>query len=126
VIPFACPAPFIHDGDNIECAGGGEMRLARIDAPELAESPRCRGAARAYADCDQRRAIAARDNLRRLVAGGPVSCTVVDADPRVRGFQSTDRYGRAVVRCRVNGIDLSDAQLRGGYAIPWPKPRKRP
>lgn len=123
MIPFACPAPFVHDGDNIECRGGGEMRLARIDAPELAGSPRCSGRARAHADCDQAAAIAARDNLRRLVALGTVTCVVVDASPFRAGFQAADRYGRPVVRCRVNGLDLSDEQLRGGFAVPWPRPR---
>ncbi|WP_235785804.1 thermonuclease family protein [Sphingomonas sp. PR090111-T3T-6A] len=97
------------------------MRLARIDAPELSGSPRCRGAARVYADCDEGRAIAARDNLRRLVSLGPVRCGVVDADPRIPGFQSTDRYGRSVVRCTVNGIDLGEEQVRQGFAVRWPR-----
>jgi endonuclease YncB( thermonuclease family) len=123
MIPFACPAPFVHDGDNIACAGGAEMRLARIDAAELPGSPRCRGRARRFADCDAGRAYAARDNLRRLVASGPVSCLVVDADPFRAGFQSADRYGRRVVRCRVNGVDISAAQLAGGFAVAWPRMR---
>lgn len=118
---FACPAPFIHDGDYIRCSGMRPMRLARIDAPELADSPRCHGAARAYADCDERRATASRDNLRHLVASGPVTCKVVDADPRIPGFQPADRYGRPVVRCTVNGIDIGEEQVRQGFAVRWPR-----
>lgn len=117
--PFACRAPYVHDGDYIRCAGRERMRLAAIDAPEFARSARCRPRKRG-AVCDDRAAIAARDNLRRLVAAGPVVCRQVDANPAAAGIQWRDRYGRPIVRCTVNGRDLGDAQLRGGFANAWP------
>jgi len=105
---FLCLTPTIHDGDNIRC-DGRTMRLAAIDAPELAGSPRCARSPRAW--CDQRRAIAARDHLRKLVQRGPVYC---------RNVAPPDRYGRPIVRCSVTDIDLSEAQIRAGMARPWP------
>ena len=58
--------------------------------------------------------------LPRLIAAGPLRCTVIDADPRAPGFQKTDRYGRPVARCRAGGRDLGAAQLAGGFARRWP------
>jgi len=118
---FACPAPFVHDGDYIRCRGGKAMRLARIDAPDFTSAPRCRPYPKGGADCNDARARASRDNLRRLVRQGPVRCAVVDASPDRRGFQPTDRYGRRVVRCTVNGLDLGEQQLRQGFAVRWPR-----
>ena len=89
------------------------MRLAAIDAPELAGSPRCHG-------CDSRAVLAARDHLRELVRGRAVACRLVDASPFLPGFQSSDRYGRPVVRCSVGATDLSEAQISSGFAGRWP------
>jgi len=122
---FACASPGVHDGDNISCgrslsagangqpAGRRQMRLAGIDAPELAGSPRHRGGG----DAAGRRA---RDHLRALVAGRAVTCRLVDATPRVPGFQAADRYGRPVVRCAAAGVgDLGEAMVRAGHARRW-------
>ena len=49
-----------------------------------------------------------RAALHDLIAGKPVSCTVVDED----------RRGRLVARCRAGGRDLSAARIRGGWAFP--------
>lgn len=114
---FLCLAPFIHDGDNIRC-NGRTMRLAAIDAPDFLTSPRCRRAIRG-AWCDDSAATSAREHLRALVTA-PVRCRIIDANPFNQRFDATDRYGRPVVRCMVNGVDLSEAQLRGGFARQWP------
>lgn len=106
--PFPCRAPTFHDGDNIRC-GGVTMRLAGIDAPELAGSPKCSRNPRAW--CDDRRARQSRDHLRRIAARGPVTCRRAAPD---------DRYGRPIVRCHVAGVDLGQAQLRARLAKPWP------
>jgi micrococcal nuclease len=116
VAGFTCSQPFFHDGDNIRC-GGRQMRLAAIDAPELTGSPKCR---RHLEMCDQVAAVRARDYLRSLAVGQSVTCQVVDASPRSKGFQAADRFGRPVVRCRAGRVDLSDAQLAAGVAQPWP------
>lgn len=106
---FACTVPKFHDGDNIRC-GNKTMRIAGIDAPELAGSPRCHPA-RGKSWCDDALARQSRDHLEQLGDSGPVRCRAV-APP--------DRYGRPIVRCRVNGVDLGEAQLQGGYAKRWP------
>ena len=114
---FLCLAPFFHDGDNIRC-GGREMRLARIEAPDFERSPKCRKP-RPDAICDDRLATRSRDHLRGLARGKKVTCEVVDASPRWRGFQATDRYGRPVVRCSAGGVDLGGAQIAAGHARVW-------
>ena len=121
---FVCVAPYFHDGDNIRC-GGRQMRLARIDAPELGtgarrcidgERPGFSGRCRGLTWGEE-----SREHLRALVGRRQVTCTVVDATPRVRGFQPTDRFGRPVVRCSAEGVgDLGEAQVRAGHARPWP------
>ena len=49
-----------------------------------------------------------RAALHDLIAGEPVSCTVVDKD----------RKERPVARCQAGGQDLSAAMIRGGWAFP--------
>ena len=94
------------------------MRLAAIDAPDFLSSPKCRRRPR-FAWCDDAAARASRDALAKLAAGRVVRCRMVDADPRTGLFDAADRYGRPVVRCRVNGVDLGEAQLRSGHARRW-------
>ena len=113
---FECPAPAFHDGDNIRCAGGKAMRLAGIDAPEFEGSRKC---GRRGVTCDNVAAGRSRDHLRSLAKQGPVRCRIVDASPRMAGFQRADRYGRPIVRCRVGGVDLGEAQVRAGMARRW-------
>lgn len=47
------------------------------------------------------------DNLRRLISKGPVRIDRI----------AKDRYGRTIAVVYAGGLDLSCAQLRGGYAI---------
>lgn len=99
-----CTAPAVHDGDSLRC-DGERIRLIGIDAPELADSPRCKDARKARSDCDQKRAVASRDYLRSLTRG-EVRCTV----------EVRDRYGRALARCSAGGVDLNAAMVRAGHA----------
>lgn len=124
--PFVCPAPKVHDGDTLRCAGGPSMRLARIDAPELPGSPVCRRRRGAPVNCNAAAARRSTVALRRMANLGVLRCRVVDASPSWRGFQASDRYGRPVVRCTVNGRDVGAEQLRGGFAVPWPPGRLYP
>jgi Micrococcal nuclease (thermonuclease) homologs len=108
---FACEDPFFHDGDNIRCAGQS-MRLAGIDAPELAGSPRCRRRQRSAAVwCDHPLGIKARNHLRVLGSRGEIWC---------RRVAPNDRYGRPIVRCVVNGRDLGEEMVRAELAKRWP------
>lgn len=106
-----CIVAAVTDGDSIRCESGERLRLAEIDAPEMSHCRRGR-------ICAPGDPVKSRENLRRL-AGARVSYRVVDANRCRPGFQATDPYGRRVVRAFVNGVDLSEAQLRGGFAQRW-------
>ena len=97
-----CSNPQHHDGDAIRCGSAGRsMRLYAIDAPEMP------GACRLGRQCTPGDPFAARDHLRALTAGKTVMCRQVDLD----------RYGRKVVQCFADDIDLSCQMVRDGYAV---------
>ena len=101
---LSCIAPSVDDGDSLRCQGE-RVRLVGIDAPEMAESPRCKDGRRVRSDCHEGRAVASRDFLRSLTRG-EVRCTVT----------GRDAYGRALARCMSDGVDLNTAMLRAGMA----------
>ncbi len=84
------------DGDTLKLDDGKLYRLWGIDAAEKGQ--RCAGGWRA--------GVAARTELRRLIAGHAIAC-----EPRDR-----DRYGRIVALCRADGEDLGAAMVRAGMA----------
>jgi micrococcal nuclease len=88
------------DGDTLH-ACGERVRLAAIDAPEL------RGHCNPGRHCTPGEGYASSLNLARLIGNNPVKVRVID-----RG-----RYGRAVACVVANGVDLSHAQVRAGYAV---------
>ena len=91
------------DGDSLR-AGNEQIRLASIDAPELAQT--CRdGEAREWA-CGR----AAKERLAALAAGNDVSCRP----------QGRDRYGRTLAICSAGAVaDLGEALVREGYAVDY-------
>lgn len=91
----------VHDGDTLTLAGE-RIRLEGIDAPEFQQ--RCTSNGKDYA-CG-REALWA---LRRLVAGGEVTC---------EGYQR-DRYDRLLARCRVHDTDLGEALVAAGWALAY-------
>ncbi len=97
---FQCSSPRVLDGDTLDC-GAQRIRLQGIDAPELP------GHCRPGRDCTPGDPYASTANLGRLVNGKTMECRKID----------TDVYGRTVARCSVGEIDLSCAQIEGGYAI---------
>ena len=60
----SCRVTSVHDGDTFRC-GREKIRIANIDAPELADSPKCKDRRRASAWCDNAAGIAARDSHKR-------------------------------------------------------------
>ena len=110
-----CLTVAVWDGDSLRC-NGQRVRLANIDAPELAGSPRCtprraRELARSKipAQCDHAQAIRSRDALRTFLARGPVMVEPVGGD----------RYGRVLGRVSVNGRDVGQWLVRQGWAREW-------
>lgn len=117
-LAFICAAALAIDGDTLKCANveaaGGRVRLARIDAPELA------GHCRKDRDCAPGNPVKSRNGLAAMIRGKTVRCVQVDASPDRKGFQSYGPYGRIVAVCSAGGIDLGNAMLRAGLARRWP------
>lgn len=107
-----CVTLAMSDGDSGRCVtSDGErhrVRLAGIDAGEVAPFTRCRQRPDVWACSPVARASADRatQQARRLAANG-ARCTVT----------STDRYRRNVAVCTVNGRDLGRTLVREGLAI---------
>src|SRR5215510_14786228 len=88
------------DGDSLRL-GGQRIRLFGIDAPELHQT--CQNdKGKPYA-CG----VLAKHQLERAIKGPGVKCQTV----------ATDRYGRSVADCTVNGKDLSDIMVRSRRAL---------
>lgn len=83
------------DGDTLKL-GNERIRLHGIDAPESQQ--RCTDGWQAGEE--------ARRALAGLVSAGAPSCEKV----------TTDRYGRTVAVCRVNGKDIDGEMVRRGLA----------
>jgi micrococcal nuclease len=87
------------DGDTLRC-GEERIRLIGIDAPELP------------GHCQEERSCAPGDPMASMAALAAASRGTAEIDR-----QGYDRYDRTLARVRVNGVDLSCAQLAGGHAI---------
>ncbi|MBC8037524.1 MAG: thermonuclease family protein [Rhizobiales bacterium] len=91
------------DGDSLRQAGR-DYRLHGIDAPELHQS--CARMEETY-PCGRE----AKRALGHLVRGKTLECVTLDGD----------RYGRGVVQCRAEGLDINAEIVRLGWAIAYTK-----
>jgi endonuclease YncB( thermonuclease family) len=89
------------DGDTIT-VHGERVRLFGIDAPEHGQT--CTAGGLAYA-CG----TSARDALAAHLRAGAVDCE----------RRSTDRYGRTVAICRLDGEDVGAWMVRQGWALDY-------
>lgn len=111
-IVLICATLAMSDGDSGRCVtADGErhrIRLAGIDAGEVAPFTRCRQRPDVWACSPTARSAAGRatERARQLAANG-ARCTV----------QARDRYQRIVATCTVNGRDLGSILIREGLAI---------
>jgi endonuclease YncB( thermonuclease family) len=85
----------VSDGDGLRL-NGERIRLQGIDAFELHQT--C-----GTGPCGR----AAKAALEGLVAGRHVACEPVD----------TDRYGRTIAYCFVDGVDLGEQMVLQGHAL---------
>ncbi len=97
-----CTVGYVYDGDTValEC-GEASQRTARVqglDTPET-KDPRC--------EAERALGKKATLRLRALVAGGQVS---------YRGL-GHDKYGRQLIRLKVDGVDVADTLVREGLAV---------
>lgn len=87
------------DGDSL-VINGREMRIRGIDAPEARQTCSISGQS---VNCGRQ----ATQALQRWISRGPASCT----------GHETDRFGRLLVQCRVNGTDIGADLVRNGFAV---------
>jgi endonuclease YncB( thermonuclease family) len=94
--------PKIRDGDQVTI-GSTRIRLAGIDAPNLDQL--CLNAASERWTCG----VAARDALAAYVDTKSWTCHV----------QRTDRFGRSVAKCEVDGEDIGQWLVKNGWALSY-------
>jgi endonuclease YncB( thermonuclease family) len=92
--------PRIVDGDTVQI-GATKIRFAGIDSPETDQV--CLDAKGERWACG----IAARDELIKYSGGRPWECDLI----------GTDRYGRALGKCFIEGEDVSAWMVRSGWAL---------
>jgi endonuclease YncB( thermonuclease family) len=89
------------DGDTFEMAGVGVIRLADIDAPEMAQ--KCEGGPKHLRDCG----VYVADVLAERIRGQTVECEV----------HAIDEYRRRIASCTCAGEDLSIWLVSKGLAL---------
>jgi endonuclease YncB( thermonuclease family) len=92
--------PRIVDGDTVQI-GSTKIRLSGIDAPETDQL--CLDAKGEGWACG----VASRDQLIKFSDGRGWDCDIV----------GTDRYGRSLGKCFVEGDDISSWMVRSGWAL---------
>ncbi len=88
------------DGDTIKL-GTQSLRLENADAPETRD-PAC--------EAERVLGLKATERVRAMLGAGGVS---IEPNGRL------DRYGRPLVRVRINGADLGEALITEGLAHAW-------
>ena len=104
---YRCEVLRVIDGDTIElnidlgfsCWYRGVARLKGINAPELS------GASRPQGEISKAALIA-------LLAVGPV-IAITELK------KEKDKYGRCLVRLFCAGVDVNEAMVAGGFAVPY-------
>lgn len=116
---FTCTPIAVWDGDGpVWCAEGPKIRLTGIAAREIDEN--CRPGQ----PCPKSSGVAARDYLVSLLGGsmgrwadGHVKVSGVTLTCTSRGWA---KGSRTAANCETGeGVNLSCAMVRSGYALPW-------
>jgi endonuclease YncB( thermonuclease family) len=94
--------PKIREGDQITI-GNSRIRLGGIDAPSVDQL--CLNTSGERWTCG----VAARDELIRHVGAKSWTCHVVQ----------TDRRGRQIARCQVDGEDIQKWMVKSGWALSY-------
>jgi endonuclease YncB( thermonuclease family) len=97
---FLCLVASITDGDTFRCSNGQRVRIAGIDAPELA------GHCRRGRICTPGNAEQSKRALAALIEGKPLKCQALGRS-----------YNRILATCTYGKIDIGCAQVRSGNAV---------
>ena len=89
------------DGDTLDVAGS-RIRLYGIDAPEAGQLCSANGATYECGD-------ASTSYLTNILGQSEVACVT----------QDTDRYGRTIATCSVNGSDIGALMVTSGWALAY-------
>lgn len=96
--------PKIRDGDQV-AFGATRIRLAGIDAPS--NDQLCLSPSGERWTCG----AAAHEALQKFAGDKPWTCHV----------QRTDRFGRSVASCEIDGVDVSQWMVKNGWALSYVK-----
>jgi micrococcal nuclease len=96
-LPDSCVVARVSDGDTIECAPSGRIRLLGVDAPEMDQ---------------QANGTAARDALSRMIPPG--TSLKLESDVTKR-----DRYSRVLAYLWLNGEQINWRLVREGWALAY-------
>jgi len=118
---FVCTPSAVYDGDGpVWCKEGAKVRLAGIAAREMD------GTCNSNQPCPGAGAIAARDQLVRLLGGSKGSLRTghvrVSTSPMSCSSEGGAGGSRTAAWCRLaNGTDLSCAMVKTGTVLRWPR-----
>lgn len=103
----SCLIATVSDGTTIRC-GMERVRLADIDAPKPAGSPKCAGFRAVRSWCDHELAERSREALEALLDTGKVEIL----------RQGEDQNGVTLAIVKVNGVNAGDYLIARGLARP--------
>ena len=96
-----------YDGDTCTTTDAEKVRLACINAPDIAKRQRFRATRMSSTSYDNSAFERSADNLRALVSGRLVGIRRI----------TTDRYGRTVAELFIDDKNVGQQQVLNGFAV---------
>ena len=96
-----------YDGDSPTTTEAEKLRLACINAPDIAKRQRFRATRMSSTSYDKSAFERSADNLRALVSGRLVGIRRI----------TTDRYGRTVAELFIDDKNVGQQQVLNGFAV---------
>lgn len=96
-----------YDGDTCTTTEAEKLRLACINAPDIAKRQRFRASRMSSTSYDNSAFERSADNLRALVSGRLVGIRRI----------TTDRYGRTVAELFIDDKNVGQKQVLNGFAV---------
>ena len=96
-----------YDGDTCTTTEAEKLRLACINAPDIAKRQRLRASRMSSTSYDNSAFERSADNLRALISGRLVGIRRI----------TTDRYGRTVAELFIDDKNVGQQQVINGHAV---------